>query len=61
MREVLDTIDPDLITATLDYDKVTVEPKGTYTADAVISLGNEFIGVYVQNLDYKVNFTVFPE
>ncbi len=61
MREVLDTIDPDLITATLDFDKVTVEPNGTYTADAVISLGNEFIGVYVQNLDYKVNFTVFPE
>lgn len=61
IREVLDTIDPDLITATLDFDKVTVEPNGTYTADAVISLGNEFTGVYVQNLDYKVNFTVFPE
>lgn len=61
IREVLDTIDPDLITATLDFDKVTVEPNGTYTADAVISLGNEFTGVYVQNLDYKVNFTVFPQ
>ncbi len=61
LREVLDTIDHDLITATLDFEKVTVESNGTYTANAVISLGNEFTGVYVQNLDYTVKFTVFPE
>ncbi len=61
VREVLDTIDMNLISATLDFDRVTVEANGTYTAEAEISLGGEYSGVYVQNTDHKVNFSVFAE
>jgi YbbR domain-containing protein len=61
VREVLDKIDMNLISASLDFDRVTVEANGTYTAEAEISLGGEYSGVYIQNTDHKVNFSVFAE
>ncbi len=57
-REEFDNVDRDALTATVDFDNVVVEPDGSYTALAVISLGNEYNGIYVQNIGYTVNFTL---
>lgn len=57
-REEFDNVDRDALTATVDFDNVTVEPDGSYTAPAVISLGNEYNGIYVQNIGYAVNFSL---
>lgn len=60
-REEFSNVDRDALTATVDFDNVTVEPDGSYTALAEISLGKEYNGIYVQNIGYKVNFTLENE
>lgn len=57
-RDAFDDIDRGAITATVDFYNVTVEADGSYTADATISLGGEYPLIYLQNVSYKVNFTV---
>ena len=57
-REAFDAIDRDLLSATVDFDDVRVNPDGSYTAFAVVSLGAEYEGIYVQGLDYEVTFTI---
>lgn len=57
-REAFKQIDRDLITATIDFDRVTVEPDGSYSAFATVSLGGEYEGLYIQNINYVVYFTV---
>ena len=57
-REVFDGIDRKQLSATVDFNRVTVEDDGSYSASAEISLGGEYIGVYIHNVDYTVNFTV---
>ncbi|MBQ4317234.1 MAG: hypothetical protein IJC20_03205, partial [Clostridia bacterium] len=55
-REVIDEIDFESITATVDFDRVTVEADGSYSANASISLGNEYALAYVLNEDHIVKF-----
>ncbi len=57
-REIFNDIDMKDITASIDFDRVTIEPNGTYTAKADISLGGEYDGVYILNEEYTVNFSV---
>lgn len=57
-RDAFAQIDPDAVTAVADFDNVTVEPDGSYTASIRVSLGNEASSVYVQNADYRISFTV---
>lgn len=57
-RDAFDAIDRDLLSATVDFDDVRVNPDGSYTAKAVISLGADYEFIYVQNLDYEVTFTI---
>ncbi len=57
-REALDAIDSELISATIDYDRVTVEPNGSYTAIASVSLGDEYEGLYILNEAYTVDFNI---
>lgn len=49
---------PSLITATIDFNDITVNPDGTYSANATVNLGNDIPLIYLQNLDYTVHFTV---
>lgn len=60
-RAAFDAVDRGAITATVNFDRVTVEPDGTYTAEAVISLGGEYDGIYVLNESYTVNFSIETE
>lgn len=60
-RDAFAQIDRKLITATVDFNRVTVEPDGSYTAQAEISLGAEYSGIYIHNIGYTVNFTVETE
>ncbi len=57
-REAFAEVDRSALTATVDFNRVIVEPDGSYTAEAVISLGGEYEGIYVLNAGYTVNFTV---
>jgi hypothetical protein len=57
-RDAFDAIDRDLLSATVDFDDVRVNPDGSFTAKAVISLGADYEFIYVQNLDYEVTFTI---
>ncbi len=57
-REAFDAVDRGALTATVDFNRVTVEPDGSYTAEAVISLGGEYEGIYILNDKYTVNFTI---
>lgn len=57
-REAFELIDPSAVTAVADFDNVTVEPDGSYTASIKVSLGDNASTVYVQNTDYKINFTI---
>ncbi len=60
-RDAFSQIDRKLISATVDFNRVTVEPDGSYTGEAIISLGAEYSGIYIHNAGYKVNFTVEVE
>ena len=55
-REALDNINAEMISASVDYDRVTVQPDGSYTAIASVSLGDEYEGVYILNESHAVNF-----
>lgn len=57
-RDAFDSIDRGLLTATVDFDRVTVNPDGSYTALAEISLGGDYPGIYVMNIPYEVSFTI---
>ncbi len=57
-REAFEGIDRKLLSATVDFNRVTVEPDGSYSARAEISLGGEYTGIYIHNIDYIVNFTI---
>lgn len=57
-REAFSAIDRKLLSATVDFNRVTVEPDGSYSAKAEISLGAEYTGIYIHNIDYIVYFTV---
>ncbi len=57
-RDAFEQIDPALIAAVADYNNIEVNPDGSFTARVKISLGNGVTGVYIQNSDYKINFTV---
>lgn len=56
-RDAFDTVDPLRFSVTVDFDRVTVEPNGSYSADAKISLGDEYDGIYLLNEAHTVNFT----
>ncbi len=56
--EAFESFDSSLITAEIDFNDITVNPDGTYSANAKIDLGNENPLVYLQNLEYTVEFTV---
>lgn len=56
-REAFADFDSSLLTATVNFDRVTVEPDGSYTAEAAIDLGGEYTGIYVQSKGYVVGFT----
>ncbi len=56
--EAFEDFDSSLITAEIDFNDITVNPDGTYSANAKINLGNENSLVYLQNLEYTVVFTV---
>lgn len=60
-REAFSQIDPNEVTAVADFDNVTVEPDGSYTASVRVSLGSDVSSVYVQNVDYTINFTIDSE
>ena len=55
---VLSEVDKELITVTVNYDasEVVIEPDGSLTAKATVSLGAEYTGIYVLTKDYLVNF-----
>ncbi|MBO5869217.1 MAG: hypothetical protein J6Q89_00555 [Clostridia bacterium] len=57
-REAIDEIDFEAITATVDFDRVTVEAGGSYSANASISLGGEYALVYILNEDHTVKFEI---
>lgn len=57
-RDAFDTFDFSAITVAADYDRVTVEPDGSYSAAATISIGDDNGAIYVLNEKYTVNFTV---
>ena len=56
--DAFENFDSSLITAEIDFNDITVNPDGTYSANAKINLGNENSLVYLQNLEYTVVFTV---
>lgn len=60
-RDAFENFDSALITATLDFDRVTVELDGSYTANAKIDLGGIYSGIYVQSKNYDVNFKISPD
>ncbi len=60
-REALENVDPELITATVDFDRITVEPDSSYSATAEVWLGNEYAGVYILNEDYMVDFEIVED
>ncbi len=55
---VLSEVDKELITVTVNYDasEVVIEPDGSLTAKATVSLGAEYEGIYILTKDYLVNF-----
>ena len=57
-REAFDEVDFDLITANIDFDRLTVEDDGMYSAKAAVSLGDEYKGIYILNEDYTVEFEI---
>lgn len=60
-RDSFADFDPAQISATLDFDRVTVELDGSYTANAKIELGGMHSGIYVQSKNYAVNFKISPD
>ncbi len=59
-RDAFENFDSSLMTAVADFNKVTVNLDGSYTADVEINLGGEYIGIYVQSKSYNVTFTATP-
>ncbi len=59
-RDAFDSFDYSVITASVNFDRVTVELDGSYTADAKVTLNGEYSNIYVQNIKYPVNFKVKP-
>lgn len=60
-RDAFAGIDRELFSVSVDFNRVTVEPDGSYTAEANISLGGDYSGVYLHNSGYTVNFSVVTE
>ncbi len=58
LEESLENINRKLITVCIDYDlsAVVSNGDGTYTAEAIISLGAEYPGVYIKKETHKVDF-----
>lgn len=59
-RDAFNDFDYSAITASVNFDRVTVELDGSYTADAKVTVNGEYSGIYVQNKKYQVNFRVKP-
>ena len=57
-REAFNSFDQSLMTATVDYDNITVNEDGSYSAEATVVLGGEHTGIYVQNKHYNVSFSI---
>ena len=57
-RDAFNTFDQSLMTATVDYDNITVNDDGSYTAEATVVFGGEHAGIYVQNKRYDVSFSI---
>lgn len=60
-RDAFDSFDFSKISVSADFDRVTVEPNGSYSANAIISLGEDSGVIYLLNESYTVNFTVNEE
>lgn len=56
-RDAFADFDSTLMSATVNFDRVTVELDGSYSAEAVIDLGKEISGIYPQSKGYVVSFT----
>ncbi len=57
-RDAFENFDHKLMTAYLNYDRVTVGDDGGYTAEATVDFGGEYPGIYVQSKNYNVEFSV---
>ena len=59
-EESLENINKKLITVSVNYDlsEVVATGNGTFTADAIISLGAEYPGVYIKKEKYSVEFKI---
>ena len=57
-RDAFLEFDDTKLSATVNFDRVTVEPDGSYTAQITVNLGGEYSGIYTQSKDYIVAFTI---
>ena len=57
-REAFEEVDFDLIFANIDFDRLTVNGDGTYSAKVTVSLGDEYEGIYILNEDYTVELEI---
>ncbi|MBQ8895547.1 MAG: hypothetical protein IJY88_01990 [Clostridia bacterium] len=57
-RDAFKSVDRGALSATVDFNRVTVEPDGSYTAVATIDIGGEYECIYLLNQSYEVNFTI---
>ncbi len=56
-RDAFLEFDDTKLSAKVNFDRVTVEPDGSYTARALIDTGGENSAIYAQSKDYTVAFT----
>ena len=54
-RDAFDSFDFTSISVKADFDRVTIEPDGSYTCKAIISFEDDSGTVYLLNEDYVVN------
>ena len=57
-RDAFAEFDSNLLTATVNFDRITIEADGSYTALAKINLGAKYESIYAQSKDYTVGFTI---
>ncbi|MBR5858665.1 MAG: hypothetical protein IKZ05_01955 [Clostridia bacterium] len=56
-RDAFDQVERELLTATVDFNRISVEDEG-YSGAAVIDFGGEYEGIYLLNREYTVKFTL---
>ncbi len=57
-RDAINSLKKEFITATVDFDRVTENLDGTFSASPVIDAGSELDGVYILNNGIIVKFTL---